>query len=119
VAAEPSDALVTGPGWASLTMVGEIDINSAPEYQPLVERMRDQRPRMIVVNLLRVSFMDSSGLGLIASLARSCREQGGNVYLVDASEMVKATVSACGLDQYVTLVDAEDPRLSESKNEFS
>lgn len=109
---EPSEVLTGGPGWARLAMKDDIDVNSAPKYRPFVKQVIEQEPRMIVLDLQQVSFMDSSGLGLVADLARACRETKGVVYVVDASDIVKTTLAACGLDQYVTLVASDDEALS-------
>ncbi len=108
---ELSDALVGGQGWARLTLTGDIDLNTAAQYRPLIEQMIEQSPQMAVVDLSAVTFMDSSGLGLVASLARACGETSGTVYVADASDIVRATLEACGLDQYVVVVDSDDPRL--------
>ena len=108
---EASEALIGGPGWARLSLAGDIDLNTAAQYRPLVQQMIEQRPETAVVDLSAVTFMDSSGLGLVASLARACGENSGIVYVADASDIVRATLEACGLDQYVVVVGSDDPRL--------
>ena len=109
---EASEALAGGPGWARLSLVGDIDLNTAAEYRPLIQQMIEQRPEVAVVDLSAVTFMDSSGLGLVASLARACGESAGIVYVADASDIVRSTLEACGLDQYVVVVGSDDPRLA-------
>jgi anti-sigma B factor antagonist len=109
---EASEALVGGPGWARLSLAGDIDLNTAAQYRPLIQQMIEQRPQMAVVDLSAVTFMDSSGLGLVAALARACGESSSVVYVADASDIVRSTLEACGLDQYVVVVNSDDPRLA-------
>lgn len=105
--------VVSGPGWARLALRGDIDINTADGFRPAIRTVIDQRPTTIVVDVAEVPFMDSSGLGLLADLARSGRDTRAVIYVVDAVDIVQTAVRACGLDQYVALVASDDPRVSD------
>jgi anti-sigma B factor antagonist len=113
VDADRDGALIVGSDSVCLTLQGDIDVNSAEHYRQAVSDVIAQRSTKILVDLSDVPFMDSSGLGLLADLARASRDWEGSVYVLDAAEIVQTAVRACGLDQYVALVDSDDPRLGD------
>lgn len=59
---------------------GDIDHNSAKGIREEIDRYIELcRPELIILDFSRVSFMDSSGIGLIMGRYRLIRELGGNV----------------------------------------
>ncbi len=114
---DPKVVVRAGPELVRLTLRGDIDVSSAEHYRQAVSDVIAQRSTKILVDLANVPFMDSSGLGLLADLARASRDWEGSVYVLDAAEIVQTAVRACGLDQYVALVDSDDPRLADPPDE--
>jgi anti-sigma B factor antagonist len=54
--------------------------------------------RRVVVDLERVSLMDSSGVGVLVSLWRRIRAQGGSVVVVHAHDQPLAVLKLLKLD---------------------
>ncbi|MEO8106246.1 MAG: STAS domain-containing protein, partial [Actinomycetes bacterium] len=74
---EDASTLESGEGWSRLILVGDIDIGSVPHLKPLVSTLIAQEPRATLLDLSKVAFLDSSGLGLIAEVARASRTVSG------------------------------------------
>jgi anti-sigma B factor antagonist len=48
-----------------LAVAGEVDLLTAPQFEAAVLRALDQRPRVLVIDLLRVTFLASAGLAAL------------------------------------------------------
>ncbi len=61
-----------------LDVNGEIDLYNAPEIKDLIAKYIEEKSYNIIINLDRVSYIDSSGIGaLISSLTNLKKYQGG------------------------------------------
>ena len=89
---------VSGP--ASLprvTVTGEIDCASAPGLRAILDRLLDDAPREIVVDLTGVTFLDSAGLCVLASAHRRVLVAGGRLRVLAASRAVIRPLQITGL----------------------
>ena len=65
-------------GVPHLELVGELDLSTAGPLKLRLELVEREEPETIVVDLRRVTFMDSIGLGiLLAHRLRATRRSGG------------------------------------------
>jgi len=77
---------------------GELDLSVADTIRKSLEDGLDKNHvRHLVVNLSRVSFIDSSGLGVILGRYKRLSHQGGLVSLVGAQPQVRRVLSLSGL----------------------
>lgn len=69
-----------------LSVAGELDIATAPEFRDRLEEAIDRLPQgAVVVDLLKVTFIDSTALGvLIGGLKRS--QNAGGVFRIVVAE---------------------------------
>lgn len=92
---------VTSPetGGKRLAVEGDIDVHTAEELRRVVAESESSTP--LTINLSQVSFMDSTGLGvLIGALTRS-RETGSRLVLEAPSPRVNRLLSLTGIaDQF-------------------
>jgi anti-sigma B factor antagonist len=74
------------PGDAEGTWIlhagGEIDVATAPELRRELHQLADRGATSIVVDLADVSFVDSSGLGVLVGMLKRVREDGRGCQLV-------------------------------------
>jgi anti-anti-sigma regulatory factor len=59
----------------------------------------------VMVDVEHVSFMDSSGLALLAMAYRQCQQRDGEVCVIHPQPFVARTLGIAGLDQVVTVVN--------------
>lgn len=80
-----------------LSVAGEIDVYSAPELrEKLLELFRGEHTTA-VVDLTDVSFVDSTGLGVLVSGLKRFREAGGDLPLVVTQPQILKVLEITGL----------------------
>jgi anti-anti-sigma factor len=78
---------------------GELD---ACTCQGLAERLSGPPGSLIVIDLAQLTFIDSSGLGLIHQARRKAIDQGGNLVVCNPCPVVFRVMEITGLDTWVT-----------------
>ncbi len=82
-----------------LTLEGEVDVYTAPA---LKEKLVDNIERgcsNVLVDMERVTFIDSSGLGVLVSALRRARERGGSVRILCTRDNILKIFRITGLDK--------------------
>ena len=77
---------------------GEIDHHTAKPLREGIDRfMRSERPRILVLDLGEVSFMDSSGLGFVLGRIALAEEMDCRVEIRHSSERILRILSMGGI----------------------
>jgi anti-anti-sigma factor len=76
---------------------GEIDISRVSELRDEIMALATDRP--VVLDLSRVSYLDSSGLGMLVLLRKRLARCGMAVTLVDVQPHVRRIFDVTGLDR--------------------
>jgi anti-sigma B factor antagonist len=87
-----------------LDVRGEIDVASAPELQDTLAGVIRTTPRILVVNLAEVTFIDSSGLGVLIGAVKAMRASGGDLRLVVTQPHIIRLLELTGLEEVFTVV---------------
>lgn len=85
---------------------GELDLHTAPSLQAEVDEVLAGNPPLIVVDLSRVTFMDSTGLSVIVATVAAMRAHEGQVRVVTAKKKVAKVFRLTGVDQQVGMFDS-------------
>jgi anti-sigma B factor antagonist len=80
-----------------VTVSGEADALAAPTLQETLDDVMDEGAREVIIDLLRVPFLDSSILGVLVRTARRLRSSGGDVVLVSDDARLLRTFEISGL----------------------
>jgi anti-anti-sigma factor len=94
-----------GPDWAILRLSGDIDSLWSKAQQESISKFFDDCPRLVVVDLEPVMFMDSSGLGLLARCVKTCNDNQGVVVAAGPNKTVRKAIDIVGLHQFMAIVD--------------
>ena len=79
---------------------GEIDHHTAaPLREQIDTAVERQNPKRLRMDFSNVSFMDSSGIGLIMGRYRQMRIIGGDLRVCGAGERVRQMMRMAGLDR--------------------
>ncbi|HLK45050.1 MAG TPA: STAS domain-containing protein [Acidimicrobiales bacterium] len=99
----------TSGSWTVVTVTGEVDVATSPELFDALDRATDDKQRL-VVDLSRVTFMDSTGLGVLIQTLRAVLAKDGEMRLVVHEQNVRKIFEVTGLDGviqiYGSLADA-------------
>lgn len=93
----------TVAGHMVLEVGGEIDVYTAPQLRERLVSMVDGGARRVVVDLGRVEFLDSTGLGVLVGALKRLRGVSGELLLVCNQERLLKIFRITGLDRVFTL----------------
>ncbi|MDV2683345.1 anti-sigma F factor antagonist [Alkalihalophilus lindianensis] len=87
---------------------GELDHHTAEKLRKQVEgHLTDANVKHIVLNLKQLSFMDSSGLGVILGRYKQVKANGGEMVVCAISPAVKRLFEMSGLFKIIRLEESE------------
>ncbi|EKU47127.1 anti-sigma factor antagonist [Staphylococcus massiliensis] len=76
---------------------GELDVYTAPQLEEVLVPMRQEGDRDIHVNLEKVSYMDSTGLGLFVGTLKALNKNDKELYILGVSDRIKRLFEITGL----------------------
>ncbi len=83
---------------------GEIDHHTATAIRTGVDALLyERRPRKLILDLSAVSFMDSSGLGLIMGRLALIRELGGEMTVFNPGREIRSILTLSGMERMVRI----------------
>ncbi len=95
-----------------VALTGDLDIYTSPFLKRDLRALFERGQRRIVVNLQKVDYIDSAGLGvLIGALRRACA-LGGTISVVTRAERTRALFKSLGLTAVLAIFDEEADALS-------
>ena len=95
-------------GYAVLEVGGEIDVYTAPQLRERLLEMISAGNKNVVVDLSRVDFLDSTGLGVLVGAHRRLRSGEGSLRLVCPHERLLKIFRITGLDKVFDVHDSVD-----------
>ena len=91
---------------------GELDHHVAAKVREAVDgRIKSSNARNIIFDFRNVTFMDSSGIGVIMGRYKLIKTLGGKVIIFGAGAQIKRIIVMSGVDQIVRLADTLDDAL--------
>jgi anti-sigma B factor antagonist len=86
-------------GHTLVELAGEIDLAVVPDLVTELEYAMAQLSPLLVIDLDRVEFIDSSGLGALVMARRKAEELGGQVVLAGADEQLRDLLALTNLGE--------------------
>lgn len=86
-----------------LVVRGEVDMATAPILRSNLDKAVSESAPSVVVDLAEVTFLDSVGLGVLATAHETLREAGRQLILRGAQGTVRRVLGVSGLDQAIDL----------------
>ena len=72
-----------------ITIAGEFSISLAPEVRSIIKNGLDAGIALLVINLKRVEYIDSSGIGTLVMAMKGINRVGGELKVIGVPEQVK------------------------------
>ncbi len=92
-------------GRARIALSGELDIASAGRMEDELSTLQAQSPKLLVLDLRELEFMDSTGLRLIVRADEAARAGGTRFVIVRGPEPVQRVFQIVGLDTRLEMTD--------------
>src|ERR1700683_1752983 len=93
-------------GLSVITVVGEIDVATAPQLRESLHGVIAQGQATVVLDLLGVTFLDSTALGVLVGALKRCRELGGELHVVVADPRIVKIFEITGLTSVFSIADS-------------
>ncbi len=91
---------------------GELDLGVADYFRSTVEAALDrEQPQNLLFNLSKLSFIDSSGLGVLLGRYRRVVKNGGKVFLVAPQPQVRRVLDLSGILRIIDEYKSESEAL--------
>ena len=88
-------------------LAGEIDVYTSPKVKDAITELIDKEHYNLVINLEKVRYIDSTGLGVLIGGLKRVREHGGSVNLVCTNPQIKKIFDITGLVKIFGIFDDE------------
>jgi anti-sigma B factor antagonist len=75
-----------------------IDATTAWDLRPALLNALTEHGPVLWVDLRRVSFIDSTGLGMLVGLLKEARERAGDIRLINAGREIRRILQVTGLE---------------------
>lgn len=87
-------------GTITARITGEIDHHTARWLRMDIDTaIQDKEPKSLRLDFSGVSFMDSSGVGLVMGRYKNMKERGGKVELINMPDFIEKVMSLAGMDR--------------------
>ena len=100
---------------------GELDMDSAAKFKDeVIPQLENNNLMCLLLNLSKVKFIDSTGLGAILGRYRVLEKKGGKVILVGLKPQVKRIFSLSGMLKIMPVYENENKAIEEiNKGEYN
>ena len=102
-------------GIVVIDVQGEIDISTAPRLRELLIDLVSTNNYQLVVNLDKVGFLDSTGLGVLVGGLRRVRAHDGSLDLVCTREQILKILKITGLTNVFGIHETVDQAIAAMK----
>lgn len=87
-------------------LTGDLDHHSARLMRSEIDHeLNDKRPQRLIIDFSAVTFMDSSGIGLIMGRYKLMSERGGEVIVSRPPMYIKKVLHLAGVDKLAAITD--------------
>ena len=83
-------------------LTGLLDAFSEPKFRAVFTQCVEEGPKNFILDLSKIDFVDSSGLGALVQLAKKVQTAGGVLQIV-TNPRVTQTVKLVRLEQFLSL----------------
>jgi len=95
-----------------LPLEGEIDLHVSPEVAESLRSMTEKKPKVLVVDLAKTTYLDSSGLAVLIEGMQNVQQYGGKFALANVQESVQHIFEIARLDQVFQIFPDVDSALA-------
>jgi anti-anti-sigma factor len=95
-------------GLVHVALVGELDLSTVPKVQEELRRIEAGSPGTLVVDLSKLTFLDSTGLRCIVTADERARAEGRRIVIVRGPDAVQRVFAITRLDDRFEMVDTAD-----------
>ncbi len=88
-----------------VSLAGELDLATAARVERALHEAESRFPTLLIVDLRRLEFMNSTGLHLLFKATQRACDQGRRLVLVRGPRAVQMVFNVTGLDDWFVFID--------------
>ena len=92
-------------GFVHVALMGELDLSTVAKVQEELRKIEAASPPTLVVDLSKLTFLDSTGLRCIVTADERAREAGRRVVIVRGPDPVQRVFAITRLEERLEMVD--------------
>ena len=96
-----------------VVLTGRLDLMAAADLKAKIQRLVADGFSQLVVDLEKVPFIDSSGLGALVGSLKTARNAGGDVRIARPAEQIRYILQVSTLDRVLTPYATVEEALAE------
>jgi anti-anti-sigma factor len=93
-------------------MTGQLDAFSEPTFRKVMDKCIEEGPGNLILDLSKIDFVDSSGIGALVQLVKKAQGVEGTVQIV-TNARVTQTVKLVRLEKFLSLQPSVDEALAQ------
>jgi len=91
-----------------LEIEGEVDVYTSPQLKQDLVQLAERGVKRVIINLSKVEYLDSTGLGVLIGGLKRLREAGGNLALVGPGMRIQRIFEITGLNKIFDIYQTEE-----------
>lgn len=92
---------------AVVTVAGYIDAHTFEELEDEVQGLLDDEMFKIAMELSKVNYISSAGIGVLVNIQANCQGSGGNLILINPADCLREVFQMFGIWELFTVVGSE------------
>lgn len=101
-------------GYTVISLIGDLDMWTLPLAKERIQGLINEGKVNIVLDLERMNYIDSSGLGFFIGSLKKLRDKGGNLVLINLNAYIYGIFKLIQLQHIIKTYDS----LEEAEKEF-
>jgi anti-anti-sigma factor len=93
-------------------LTGLLDAFSEPTFKKVLTKFAEEDPKNLILDLSKIDFVDSSGIGALVQLVKKAKELEGTVQIV-TNPRVTQTVKLVRLEKFLSLQQSLEDAISQ------
>lgn len=96
---------VPSPECYVVAVTGEIDISNADKLRGAINLVLEQPTERVQLDFSGVSYIDSTGIGVLVGAAHHAKERGRGLFITGAQPNVLRVVQLLGVDKEIDIAE--------------
>ncbi|MBN2433791.1 MAG: STAS domain-containing protein [Spirochaetes bacterium] len=89
-----------------ITLMGELRIFDLADYTSFFEEQIANGKVKIIINFEKITYIDSTAIGLLVNIKRNIEEKGGRLTLISVKPDVMNVLQITGINQFLDIYDS-------------